>query len=416
MLVMLSVITYMDRVCINAAAPAMSDELNMSPGQLGWVFSIFALAYGIFELPGGWMGDRFGPRIVLTRIVVWWSAFTALTGVVTGYGQLLAVRFLFGAGEAGAYPNSSSAISRWFPAHERARSHGWVWMASRLGGAVSPLIVAPLVIGFGWRIVFYIFSTFGVAWAAVWWVWFRNRPSEKAGVNQAEIELIGAAKVERHSLSFGRAVRSRNLWLIMLMYHCFCYGSYWYLSWTVKYLTAEKGFSMTESAWFAALPFILGAIANFAGGYASDGLVKKIGLKWGRRLVGAGGVGLAGLLMLASLGIANPYTAAFVLATSFAASDFMLPNCWAVCLDIGKENAGSVTGAMNTAGQMGSAIVSAVYGGMVESYGWNYPLIWIAGMSLLSAVLWFFIDPTQPLAAESQTLSGEGEIQPELAA
>ena len=165
MLVMLSVITYLDRVCINAAADAMSEELAMTPSQLGWVFSIFAIAYGIFEIPGGWMGDRFGPRIVLTRIVVWWSAFTALTGVVTGYIQLLVVRFLFGAGEAGAYPNTSSAISRWFPAHERARSHGWVWMASRLGGAASPLIVAPLLVAFGWAFgllsVFHIWHRVG---------------------------------------------------------------------------------------------------------------------------------------------------------------------------------------------------------------------------------------------------------------
>ena len=415
MLVMLSVITYLDRVCINAAAPAMSDELGLTPTQLGSVFSIFALAYAIFEIPGGWMGDRFGPRIVLTRIVVWWSAFTALTGVVTGYGQLLAVRFMFGAGEAGAYPNSSSAISRWFPVHERARSHGWVWMASRLGGAVSPLLVAPLILNFGWRSVFYIFSVFGVIWAVIWWRWFRNRPTEMPGVNQAEIELIGAS-THKHDMSFGRAVRSKNLWLIMAMYHFYCYGAYWYLSWTMKYLTAEKGFDTTTAATFTALPFVLGAIANFAGGYASDGLVKKIGLKWGRRLIGAGGVGLAGVLMLASLGIQNPYGAAVVLAAAFAASDFMLPNCWAVCLDIGKENAGSVTGAMNSAGQIGSTIVSFAYGSMVESYGWNFPLVWIAGMSLISAALWFFIDPSEPLSAEQHPLAGEGEMQPELAA
>ena len=416
MLVMLSVITYLDRVCINAAAPAMTEELGLSPSQLGWVFSVFAIAYGIFEIPGGWMGDRFGPRSVLTRIVVWWSVFTAVTGAVTSYVQLLVVRFLFGAGEAGAYPNSSSAISRWFPAHERARSHGWVWMASRLGGALSPLIVAPLLVAFGWRSVFYIFSTFGVVWAVIWWKWFRNRPTEKEGVNQAEIELIGGAAAESHDLDFRAAMRSKNLWLIMLMYHCFCYGSYWFLVWTMKYLTEEKGFDTATAAGFTSLPFILGAIANFVGGYTSDSLVKKVGLKWGRRIVGAGGVGLAGILMLASLGIENPYAAAIVLACAFAASDFMLPNCWAVCLDIGKENAGSVTGAMNTAGQMGSAIVSAVYGGMVESYGWNYPLVWIAGMSLISAVLWFFIDPTEPLSGERQPLSGEGEEYPELAA
>ncbi len=416
MLVTLSVITYLDRICINAAAPAMSDELGMSPSQLGWVFSVFAIAYGLFEIPGGWMGDRFGPRIVLTRIVVWWSAFTAITGAVTGYVQLLVVRFLFGAGEAGAYPNTSSAISRWFPAHERARSHGWVWMASRIGGALSPLMVAPLLGWFGWRSVFYIFSTFGVVWAVIWWKWFRNTPQEKEGVNQAEIELIGASAAQKHDLDFRQALASRNLWLIMLMYHCFAYGSYWFLVWTMKYLIEEKGFDTATAAGFTSLPFILGAIANFAGGYTSDALVKKVGLRWGRRIVGAGGVGLAGVLMLTSLGIQNPYAAAVVLALAFAASDFMLPNCWAVCLDIGKENAGSVTGAMNTAGQAGSAIVAAVYGGMVETYGWNYPLVWIAGMSLVSAVLWFFIDPSEPLSAERQPLSGEGEQYPELAA
>ncbi|MEZ5361028.1 MAG: MFS transporter [Bryobacterales bacterium] len=416
MLVMLSVITYLDRVCINAAAPAMREELGLSPSQLGTVFSAFALAYALFEIPGGWMGDRFGPRIVLTRIVVWWSAFTALTGVVTGYIQLLSVRFLFGMGEAGAYPNTSSAISRWFPTQERARSHGWVWMASRLGGAVSPLVVAPLIVMFGWRSVFYLFSTFGVVWAVVWWTWFRNTPRAKPSVNQAEIELIGAPAVESHSLDFRRVMRSKNLWLVMAMYHFYCYGAYWYLTWTMEYLQQEKGFDTVTAANFTALPFVLGAIANFIGGYTSDSLVKKLGLKWGRRIVGAGGVGLAGVLMFASLGIQNAYVAAVMLAAAFAASDFMLPNCWAVCLDIGKESAGAITGAMNSAGQVGSTIVSLAYGWMVESYGWNYPLAWIAGMSLISAALWFFIDPTEPLSAERQPLSGQGEIQPELAA
>ena len=416
MLVLLSVITYLDRICINAAAPAMTEELGMTPSQLGWVFSIFAIAYGVFEIPGGWMGDRFGPRIVLTRIVVWWSAFTAVTGMVTGYGQLLVVRFLFGAGEAGAYPNTSAAISRWFPTHERARSHGWVWMGSRLGGALSPLIVAPLIALFGWRAVFYLFSTFGIVWAIVWFRWFRDDPAKMPGVNQAEIEVIGATAGLGHKVHFGKALRNGNLWLIMGMYHCFCYGSYWFLSWTMKYLTEAKGFDTATAAGFTALPFVLGAIANFAGGYASDGLVKRIGLKWGRRAIGAGSVGTAGLLMLFSLGIDNPYTAAVVLAMAFGAADFMLPNAWAVCLDIGRQNAGAVTGAMNSAGQMGSAIVAAVYGGMVETYGWNTPLIFVAGMSLLSAVLWLFIDPTEPLAIEEEALGGQGEEYPELAA
>lgn len=397
MLLLLSIITYLDRVCINSAAPAMREDLGLSTTQMGWVFSVFAIAYGIFEMPGGWMGDRYGPRSVLTRIVVWWSAFTALTGMAGSYIQLMLIRFFFGAGEAGAYPNISCTISRWFPKKERARAHGWVWMASRLGGALSPLIVGPLILRFHWSVVFYVFSTFGIAWAVVWFIWFRDYPQEMEGVSESEIALIGGAAPGHRGLSFGQIAANQNLWWVMLMYHCFCYGSFWFLVWTASYLSEEKGMSAETLAAFTALPFVLGAMANFAGGYASDALVKRIGLKWGRRIIGAGGVGLAGVLMLVSLRIDDPYLAAFTLAAAFGASDFMLPNCWAVCLDIGKENAGAVTGAMNTAGQAGSAIVSAVYGGLVESYGWDGPLVWIAAMSLISAVLWLKIDPTKPI-------------------
>ena len=406
MLLLLSIITYLDRVCINSAAPAMREELGLSTEQMGAIFAVFAVAYGIFEIPGGWMGDTMGPRKVLTRIVVWWSAFTALTGMATSYIQLLVIRFLFGAGEAGAYPNTSATISRWLPARQRAAAHGWVWMASRLGGALSPLIVVPLIERFDWRAVFYIFSTFGFVWAAAWFLWFRDSPRDKPSVNQAEVELIGAEGGHGHSVPLARILRNKNLWWVMLMYHCFCYGSFWFLVWTASYLAEEKGMDRAVLAGFTALPFILGAIANFCGGFTSDALVKRLGLKWGRRAVGAGGVGLAGILMLLSLAIENPYLAAFVLASAFAASDFMLPNCWAVCLDIGKENAGAVTGAMNTAGQAGSAIVSYTYGSMVAEYGWDIPLIFIACMSLISALLWFKIDPTQTIS------TGLGEPQP----
>ena len=362
MLLLLSIITYLDRVCINSAAPAMREDLGLSTSQMGWIFSVFAVAYGVFEIPGGWMGDKFGPRIILTRIVVWWSAFTAFTGMATGYIQLLVIRFFFGAGEAGAYPNTSSVISRWFQGESRGRAHGWVWMASRLGGALSPLIVVPLINLFDWRVVFYIFSTFGIVWAVAWYAWFRDSPRDKEGVNEAEIELIGAAGPGHHGVPLGKIFANRNLWWVMLMYHCFCYGSFWFLVWTASYLAEEKGMSMETLAAFTALPFIPRGSGQLCRGLRQRRGGPRYGLKWGRRIIGAGGVGLAGVLMLVSLVIENPYLAAFVLAAAFGASDFMLPNCWAVCLDIGKENAGAVTGAMNTAGQAGSAIVSAFTG------------------------------------------------------
>lgn len=396
-LFLLSIITYLDRVCISVAAPAMQGELGMTPSQLGLVFGIFTLAYGLFEVPGGWMGDRFGTRTTLTRIVVWWSVFTAWTGAVRSFSTLLIIRFLFGAGEAGAYPNSSSAISRWFPTHERARAHGLVWMASRLGGALAPLLVIPLQNAFGWRAVFYIFSVIGVIWAIGWYIWFRDDPREKSGVNEAELEVIGVSTQSRHGLPFRSIIGNGNLWAVMMMYHFFCYGSYWYIAWTPTYLVQAKNMSGAMLATYSALPFILGALANGIGGFVGDSLVKKLGLKMGRRIVGMAGVGLGGVFMLISLFIENPYIAAAVLALGFAASDFMLPTCWAVCLDIGKESAGTVTGAMNTMGQMGATIMSYSFGRMVETYGWNLPLVVIAAFSFLSAAIWLKIDPTRPI-------------------
>ncbi|MGH9659847.1 MAG: MFS transporter, partial [Bryobacteraceae bacterium] len=215
LLFFLSIITYLDRVCIAVAGPRMQSELDISPEQWGWVVGVFALSYAAFEIPSGSMGDRIGPRKVLTRIVVCWSAFTALTGRARTYLFLLPVRFLFGAGEAGAYPNSSSSIARWFPVVERARAHGIVWMASRVGGAISPLLVLPIQRAYGWRMPFFVFGAAGVGWAAIWYAWYRDRPSEKPGVTRAEMDEIGSAPAgAHHSLPWGTALRSVNLWTL----------------------------------------------------------------------------------------------------------------------------------------------------------------------------------------------------------
>jgi predicted MFS family arabinose efflux permease len=276
-------------------------------------------------------------------------------------------------------------------------------MASRLGGAISPLLVVPLQHAFGWRAVFYIFSVIGVVWAVFWYAWFRDYPSLKPTVSPEELAEIGQAGPGHHGASFGQIASSRNVWAIMLMYHAFCYGSYWYIAWMPTYLIRAKG--VEAFAAYAALPFVLGAIANGLGGYVSDVMVRRIGVKWGRRVVGMGGVGLAGIFMLLSLVIANQPLALVVLAMGFAASDFMLPNCWATCLDVGKENAGTVTGAMNTAGQMGATISSVAFGYMTASYGWNIPLIGIAGLFFVSAFLWLAIDASRPLVPKLEPVA-----------
>jgi ACS family glucarate transporter-like MFS transporter len=404
MLFLVSIITYTDRIAISAAAPRISEELGLSNAQMGMVFSAFVFAYGLFEIPGGWMGDRFGPRLVLTRIVAWWSIFTALTGAVRSYVLLLVCRFLFGAGEAGAYPNCAAAISRWFPFAERAKAQGVVWTASRLGAAIAPLTVIPLQRAIGWRPVFFIFGAVGFVWAAAWYLWFRDYPRDKSGVSAAELAEIGDPGPTAHvSLGFRRALSSGNLWAVLLMYHTYCYAAYWFFSWMPTYLVKARG--IESFAAYAAVPYLMGAFANLAGGWTSDRMVQAIGLKWGRRVVGVAAMGAAGIFMLVSLVLQNQTLSMLALALSFAASDFMLPNCWAVCLDIGKRYAGTVSGSMNMAGQMGSTIAAAAYGGLVGHYGWDVPLKGLAVLSLVSALLWLVIDPTRQLVPEEAPLA-----------
>ena len=402
-LFLLSVVTYLDRVCINSAAPYMQLDLGLSNAQWGVVVSAFLVAYGLFEVPGGWLGDRFGPRLVLTRIVVWWSAFTALTGFARSFWQLICVRAMFGAGEAGAYPNASCVVSRWFPPQQRARAQGIVFMASRLGGALSPLLVLPLVSHWGWRSVFYAFSLLGGVWAIWWWRFFRDSPQEKRGVNQAELAFIGPPPERGLRIAVGAALASWNFWAVLGMYHFFCYASNWYLFWTASYLASEKDWQAAELAAYTALPFALAAGANWLSGSLSDRLVRRIGLKWGRRAVGMAGVGSAGAFILLSLAIEDRVAASLVLALGFAASDMMLPAAWAVCVDIGREASGTISGSMNTAGQAGAAIMSVGYGALVDAYGWNLPLALIACSSFVSMLFWLKIDATRPLPRRSAT-------------
>ena len=188
MLALLSIITYVDRVCIAVAGPRMQEDLGISPQAWGWVTSVFFLSYSAFEIPSGLMGDRIGPRQVLTRIVLWWSAFTSLTGMVSNYSLLLLVRFCFGMGEAGAYPNAATVIARWIPEQHRARAWGIVWMTAQVGAASAPLLVVPIQLRYGWRASFFVFGILGVIWAAVWYAWFRDRPAEKPGVSACGAE------------------------------------------------------------------------------------------------------------------------------------------------------------------------------------------------------------------------------------
>src|SRR5262245_53935595 len=277
MLVLLSVVTYLDRICIGVAGADIQKDLGISEKAWGWVLGAFLLSYGMFEIPSGALGDRIGQRKVLTRIVLWWSAFTALTPLARNYYALVATRFLFGAGEAGAYPNASGCISRWFPVAERARAQGLVWGASRLGGALTPLLVVPLKNSLGWQACFWLFAALGLVWAAVWAWWFRDDPATHPAITEAELAEIGTShsQSEHSGIPWLKLFSNPQLWLIVGMYWFYVFAFIIFMFWLPKFLTSGRSLSDSEMAIVVALMFSAGALGNVVGGLASESLSKR---------------------------------------------------------------------------------------------------------------------------------------------
>lgn len=415
MLSLLAIITYLDRVCISVAGPRMQAELGISPEAWGWVTGMFVLSYGIFEIPCGALGDRIGPRRVLTRIVTWWSAFTALTGVVSNYFLLLVTRFCFGMGEAGAYPNAAAVIARWFPLKRRARTWGIVWMTSQLGGAMAPLLVVPIQVHFGWRMSFYVFSVLGVIWAVAWYAWFRDSPAEMPGVTAAEREeLKDTGPKANHVIPWAIALRSGNLWRLMGIAACYVYALYFFQSWFHTFLVKGRGFGEGD-LWLSSLPYFVGAGANCLGGFGSDWLVARSGLKAGRRVVGLVGLGTAALCIAATIATTSgPWTLLF-LSLAYGGMTLQQPNMAAVALDIGGAHAGVIYGFANTAAQAGGFVSSIAFGYLVQHFGsYNAPLVPMVVTLVVGTYLWTRVDPTREIFGG--TAGGPAESAPPAAA
>jgi ACS family glucarate transporter-like MFS transporter len=398
----LSVITYLDRVCISMAAPAIREELRLSPVQLGWIFSAFTFAYAVFEIPSGWLGDVVGPRKVLTRIVLWWSAFTAATGLTRNFQSLFACRFLFGAGEAGAFPNLSRSFARWFPPSERGRAHGIIFMGTRLGASVTPPLVVIMIRMAGWRSSFGIFGLLGMVWAWLWWRWFRDDPAQHSGVNEEELSLIRRASLSRtESRVPWKRLLSPNLLKICLMYFCVGYGLYFYLTWLPTYLTDARGFSTQSAGYFSGAILFAAALANVIGGLWTDRWVKQYGLKIGRCAIGAIVLPLSAVVLVAAVMVQNVLMAVVLMGAAAGLADLCMSSSWAICLDVGKDSAGTVTGCMNTFGNLGGAISPLVVGYAVQSLGsWTLPFFVTAGVYVLGGILTTLIDPGNSLAEE----------------
>jgi MFS transporter, ACS family, glucarate transporter len=409
LLFLLVLVMYFDRLCIAVAGPRMQHDLKLAPSHWGWVIGAFTLAYAMFEIPSGMLGDRIGPRRVLTRIVLWWSAFTALTGAVSSYPLLLLVRFLFGAGEAGTFPNAATVVGRWIPVSERARAASVIWMATALGGIVTPLIVVPVQKSYGWQASFFLFGSVGIFWAALWYWWFRDTPASKPGVTVAEKELIGLPIPRAsHGVPWATLLRDGNFVRLLLMYHTYCWGGYFFLTWFPTYLQVGRGLSEDRMKIASSLPFWFGLLGLIGGGYLSDRLARTHSLRLARCALGAAGLFAGGICLGLATITENNAIAIGLLTFGGGAMNMMIPVSWTICVDLAREHVGAVSGAMNTAGQLGSLISSIAFGYLVEWTGsYDRALMPLAAALIVSGCLFASIDPSKELALRAEDVLPE---------
>jgi MFS family permease len=433
----LALLTYLDRICIMQAKESIQADLGFDDKEMGLIFAAFIVGYLLLEVPGGWMGDRWGSRRVLAGIVLAWSLFTALTGCVwpfvldsglqVGGGSfaiplmlnsltaLLLIRFLFGLGEAGAFPNITRVIRDWFPLNERASALGWVWTFARLGGALAPVVLSFLTLMLGWRQAFWMLGLAGVAWAAVFYLRFRDRPDEDPRCNDAERELILAGST--HNESGGHAwpsVRvlagSLTIWSVCAASFFINLGWYFYITWQPKYWQEVHSIGYADSSWLTGAPFVCGAAGTFLGGRWSDRMLRRgRSRRWSRALVGITGYLLAGLCILSAGFASTVWLAETLLCLGFLANDLTVPIIWAVCTDVGGRFAGTLSGLMNMVGGVG-AVISPVLLPHAEEWLRNQQLdprlcwrILLAGLAMswfLGAISWLFIDAGKPLATD----------------
>ena len=389
MLVILGMVTFLDRINISVAGSSIMHDLQLSPSQWGWVQSAFILSYGMMQIPMGWLGDRFGHRKILAAIVLWWSLFTAFTGLAGGLASLLVIRFMFGIGEAGSSPCSTGVISRWFEKGEVGKAQGYVWAASRMGGALTPFVVIPVMMWVGWRAAFYLLGALGIVWAIVWYGYYRDKEekSEKCG------ESIVSKPTENKPLNF-----NGQFWLLCAMYFFYAFGSWFFFSWFPTFMELGRGFDKTELTYAVAVPFIMSMLGNIAGGHLTDRLTRKYGIKIGRKALGSTSLAVSAVCMFLAAFIPGKMAVFVFLSLCFGIFDLMLPSAWALCIDLGKQHAGTLSGAMNTAGNLGGFCCGILFGELVQQSGnYNLPLYMIAAMLIISAVLFAFINPERPL-------------------
>ncbi len=403
---LLTVLLYIDRACISAAKDDICSDLGFDLTDFGWVMAVFTLGYALFQVPSGKLADKFGPRGVVSGIVLIWSALTAVTGMAWSYASMLVIRFFFGAGEAGAFPSLSKVVYNWYPVKERGIVQGINFSGSRLGAAFALPLVAWMITVVGWRHSFLIFGGIGILYGILWLLLFKNKPEESKTLGEQEKKYIIDNRQEpskvNGTIAFSKIIKSRNVWMTMIQYVCSNFTFYFTLTWMFPFVKEKFGLSPVEAGLYSSIPLIAGAAGNWIGGILVDFLYRIKGIKLSRKVPAIIGFSLAAFGMVMVTLSASSTMAVVFLAIAVFGADMTLSPSWVFCIDIGKENAGAVSGTMNMAGNLGAFITIMAYPYLIEWTGSNVPFFYIAAsLSVVAIIMWSFMNPKQILTANN---------------
>lgn len=413
---MLSAIAYLDRTNISIAGAFLRDELGINNLQLGWIFSAFLLGYAAFQIAGGWLACRFGPRRVLAAGVLWWGVFSVLTTVVNqrmahALLLLILIRFSLGAGEAVMYPSSNQFVAQWIPVSERGRANGWIFAGVGAGAGISIPILTWVISHYGWRASFWFSALAGIAVGLVWYVMARDLPEQHPLVSPEELRLIQATRSPEGTHRSDAPVPWRatlfnlNVTALTLSYFTFGYVAWIFFSWFFIYLAQVRGLNMKANSFFSMIPFLAMTVCCLVGGAVSDWLSKRIGLRAGRCGIAVVALVLTGVFLVVGSQVRGPYAASVILAGGAGALYLSQSSFWAVSADIFGERSGVVSGVMNMGGQMGGAVTASLTPYLAGRLGWNFAFIFAAVLAALGGLLWLMVDPGRPLAAHSRAIA-----------
>jgi len=386
----LAMVMYIQRVAISQAIVPIAAELNLNQAQKGIILGAFGLSYALFEIPMGLLGDKLGVRRVLSLLVLFWSLFTALTGAAWNMVSLWIARFVFGAGEAGCFPNLTRMLSAWLPVGERVKAQAVMWAFGRWGGALAPPVAVFVIYHLGWRLGFVALALLGAAWVALFFPWFRNDPAEHKGVNAAELALLEGSRklvLHDHGMPWYKLLLQRDIGFLGLQYFGFSYTWYFYVTWLPTWLQQARGLSPLEAAGYATMPLAAGGVGSIVSGF--------LPLSVPRKQVAIGGFFTTAILICIIPSVPNVTVAMLLMALASFSSDLTMPISWNTCVEIGKQYTATVSSTMNMLGNFAGFVAPMVFGFILQATNSNYSMVMytMAAAAVVSGLCWFFIEP-----------------------